>query len=422
MLTKRMQVQYIADHLAGLPVEVDVRFFTQPWLSCWTAIHAAPPGREHEALHQATASLPDQKEILQTILGARPGYAPDIKSLDEIGSELPPIEWIWKSWIPRGLLTVLGASQGSGKSFVALDLARCVIHNLGFPDSSPIARPGSNVIYVDAEAVPQILRERANHFNMDQKKIFLMLADHGEMIDLGQQKYQDRLTEMAAALQPELIIIDSLSSSHTRGQNNVEDLRALVGYLVRLTGWANCGMLLIHHIRKSSNGQRMMNVDFGMEDLSGSGYITQQARVVMGLRVVQTGPEFDPNGPRELKVLKSNLGAYPKPLGFSFEPLFPEGAKLKWNNQAPKEYREPTQSDLCSEWLEDTLKENPEGLHPREILKMGFEQGFSRAMIYRARRELSVHIMNTRGRQAPDNAWKWSESPVEPEDTLDEEE
>jgi hypothetical protein len=422
MLTKRMQVQYIADHLAGLPVEVDVRFFTQPWLACWNAIHSASPGQEHGALHQATASLPDQKEILQTILGARPGYAPDIKSLDEIGSELPPIEWIWKSWIPRGLLTVLGASQGSGKSFVALDLARCIIHNLGFPDSSPIARPGSNVIYVDAEAVPQILRERANHFNMDQKKIFLMLADHSEMIDLGQQKYQDRLTEMAAALQPELIIIDSLSSSHTRGQNNVEDLRALVGYLVRLTGWANCGMLLIHHIRKSPNGQRMMNVDFGMEDLSGSGYITQQARVVMGLRVVQTGPEFDPNGPRELKVLKSNLGAYPKPLGFSFEPLFPEGAKLKWNNQAPKEYREPTQSDLCSEWLEDTLKENPEGLHPREILKMGFEQGFSRTMIFRARRELSVHIMNTRGRQAPDNAWKWSESPVEPDDTLDEEE
>jgi hypothetical protein len=422
MLTKRMQVQYIADHLAGLPVEVDVRFFTQPWLACWNAIHSATPGREHEALHQATASLPDQKEILQTILGARPGYAPDIKSLDEIGSELPPIEWIWKSWIPRGLLTVLGASQGSGKSFVALDLARCVIHNLGFPDSSPIARPGSNVIYVDAEAVPQILRERANHFNMDQKKIFLMLADHGEMIDLGQQKYQDRLTEMAAALQPELIIIDSLSSSHTRGQNNVEDLRALVGYLVRLTGWANCGMLLIHHIRKSPNGQRMMNVDFGMEDLSGSGYITQQARVVMGLRVVQTGPEFDPNGPRELKVLKSNLGAYPKPLGFSFEPLFPEGAKLKWNDQAPKEYREPTQSDLCSEWLEDTLKENLEGLQPREILKMGLEQGFSRTMIYRARRELSVHITNTRGRQAPDNAWKWSESPVEPDDTLDEEE
>jgi hypothetical protein len=165
----------------------------------------------------------------------------------------------------------------------------------------------------------------------------------------------------------------------------------------------------------------MMNVDFGMEDLSGSGYITQQARVVMGLRVVQTGPEFDPNGPRELKVLKSNLGAYPQPLGFNFEPLLPEGARLKWNNQAPKEFREPTQSDLCREWLENTLRENPQGLHPKEVLKLGFDQGFSRTMIFRARRELSVRITNTRGRQAPDNAWKWSELLVACDDEMDEE-
>jgi hypothetical protein len=413
MLTKRMQVQYIADRMAGLPLEVDARLFTQPWLACWNAISTSTSGHEHEALYQATLNLPDQKEILQTILGTRPGYVPGIKSLEEIGAELPPIDWIWKGWIPRGLLTVLGASQGSGKSFVALDLARCIIHDTGYPDGSPIARPGSNVIYVDAEAVPQILRERANHFQMDQNRIFLMLADHGEMIDLGQQKYQDQLTEMTAALKPELIIIDSLSSSHTRGQNNVEDLRALVGYLVRLTGWANCGMLLIHHIRKSPNGQRMMNMDFGMEDLSGSGYITQQARVVMGLHVVQARPEFDPNGPRELKVLKSNLGPYPQPIGFTFEPIEPEGARLKWNTTVPKEYREPTQSDLCREWLEDTLQENPDGLQPKDILKMGNEQGFSRSMIFRSRREMSHHIINTRGRQAPDNAWRWSTSPVD---------
>jgi hypothetical protein len=236
------------------------------------------------------------------------------------------------------------------------------------------------------------------------------------MIDLGFQRYQDRLTEMTAVLQPELIIIDSLSSIHSRGQNNVEDLRALVGYLIRLAGWANCGLLLIHHIRKPSMGNRMMNVDFGMEDLSGSGYITQQARVVMSLRVVQTGPELDPNGARELKVIKSNLGAYPKALGFTFEAVHPEGARLKWDTSAPKPYREPTEADECREWLEEALKENPEGLRPKEIKKQAKEMGFSPSMIDRMRRKLSNHIINTRGRQAPDNAWKWSDIPVPPDE------
>jgi hypothetical protein len=238
---------------------------------------------------------------------------------------------------------------------------------------------------------------------------------------LGLQKYQDRLTEMVEYLKPELIIIDSLSSVHTRGQNNVEDLRALVGYLIRLAGWANCGLLLIHHIRKPSMGNRMMNVDFGMEDLSGSGYITQQARVVMSLRVVQTGAEFDPNDARELKVIKSNLGAYPKPLGFTFESVFPEGAKLKWDASAPKQYREPTESDECGEWLEDVLKENPDGLRPKEIEKKGVELGFSRSMIHRVRRKLASHIRNTHGRQAPDNAWIWSDIPVLPDEMAEDE-
>ena len=227
MLTERMQIQVIADRLAGLPVNVDVRFMTQPWLTCWNAIVSAPRGSEQEVLFKATINLPEQKEILQAILATR--YVPHVPSLEDIASILPPIEWVWKGWIPRGLITVLGASQGSGKSFVAMDLAYRIIHNIGFPDGTPIVRPGANVIYVDAEGVPQILRERANHYGMDQNKIFLMLADPGEMIDLGQQKYQDRLTEMAATLKPELIIIDSLSSIHSRGQEQCGRLARIGG-------------------------------------------------------------------------------------------------------------------------------------------------------------------------------------------------
>jgi hypothetical protein len=407
MLTTRMQVQYIADRLAGFPVEANPRFFTQPWQTCWNVITSAAAGSEQEELYKVTSGLPDQEKVIQAILGTRPGYVPTIRSLDDIGPDLPPIEWVWKDHIPRGLLSILGASQGSGKSFVGLDFAYRIIHNKGFPDGTSIARPGANVIYVDAESVPQIMRERANHYKLNQRKLFPMLADPDEMIDLGLQKYQDRLTEMVAFLKPELIIIDSLSSVHTKGQNNVEDLRALVGYLIRLAGWSNCGLLLIHHIRKPSMGNRMMNVDFGMEDLSGSGYITQQARVVMSLRVVQTGADFDPNGPRELKVIKSNLGAYPKPLGFSFEPVSPDGARLKWELTAPKDYREPSQTDVCKEWLEDLLRTNPE-VKVQEVVESGLEQGFSRATIFRARTELGRRIQNTHGRKSPENAWFWA--------------
>jgi len=167
MLTTRMQVQYIADRLAGFPVDANVRFFAQPWQACWNAIASAAVGCEQDALYTITSGLPNQKEVLQAILGTRPGFVPTIKSLEDMGPDLPPIEWVWKDHIPRGLLSILGASQGSGKSFVGLDLAYRIIHNIGFPDGAPIVRPGANIIYVDAEAVPQIReQERINYPNV----------------------------------------------------------------------------------------------------------------------------------------------------------------------------------------------------------------------------------------------------------------
>lgn len=311
MLTRRMQIQAIADRLAGLPVESHIKDFEMPWQLCWQAITQAQPGTEHESLNQCILGLQNPKEIQEKIMAIRPGYRPQIISLDELAMELRPIEWVWNGWIPRGMLTALGASQGSGKSFVATDLAWRIIHNQGYPDGSPVKRLGANVIYVDGEAVPQILNDRTRNYQLDRSKLFVMLPDTSEMIDLGAEKYRDRLSEMAAILQPELIIIDSLLSVISSGHNSAEDLRGVISFLVRLAASANCGLVLIHHIHKPPSGNAMMNFEMGMEDLSGAGYITQQARVVLGLRVVKTGPEFGPNGPRELKVLKNNLGAYP---------------------------------------------------------------------------------------------------------------
>ena len=58
-------------------------------------------------------------------------------SLHQIADRFPPVDWLWPSWIPRGMLTLLGGAPGVGKSLVALDLARRIIHNDPFPDGAP---------------------------------------------------------------------------------------------------------------------------------------------------------------------------------------------------------------------------------------------------------------------------------------------
>ena len=153
----------------------------------------------------------------------------DIPALDEL--ELPEIEWLWEGWIPRGMLTLFGAMPSAGKSYVALDLARRVIEGTSFPDGTPVNDAGT-VIYVDAENAPQIHNRRAIAWGMDRTKLYLMRPDEGRlMIDLTGEYDRDRLVEWAWSTHPALIVVDSLSSITTRGENSIEDVREVFAFL-----------------------------------------------------------------------------------------------------------------------------------------------------------------------------------------------
>ena len=230
----------------------------------------------------------------------------------------------------------------------------------------------------------------------------------GELLDFGAEKYKNRLVNMVATIRPELVIIDSLSSIHVRGQNNIEDVRSLLGFFIRLAESFQIGLLLIHHIRKPGIGHNMQAYNLSMEDLSGSGHIIAMARVIWGIHLVQSGPQPDPNGPRVFKMLKTNLGPYEDPLGFEFAPLHPKGVCLNWLPEAPQPYREPTKSDHCSQWLVNLLEEGP--MKPKDVIAAGAQEGFSRSSIYSARQKLRGYVVNTDGKNSPNNCWKLAES------------
>ena len=404
MLTEKLQIQALADRIAGYRVEYPSRYFREPWLTCWNILEETDATNYRDAMRIALENRPDRKEINDAIMAAAPGVKMAFQSLEEMSASLLPIEWLWPGWLPRGMLTVLGAAPGAGKSFVGLDLAWRILMNQGWPDGSPIPKTDSNVLYVDGEAVPQILNERAKHYEIDRKRLYMLLPDSGDTIDFNIEKYRNKLINMVGTLQPELVIIDSLSSIHTRGQNNVEDVRGLLSFLIQLAEAHRVGMLLVHHIRKPGNGQKMQMFDLSMEDLSGSAHIIAMARVVWGIHVARTCPQPDPNGPRVFQMIKTNLGPFQPPLGFEFAPLHPEGVFLKWQQEAPQTYREPTKEEICAAWLLELLKDIP--MRPKDVIEAGKLEGFSRPLIYNARISLQDKVVSTDGKNSPNTQWR----------------
>lgn len=327
-------------------------------------------------------------------------------SLLDIAADLLPIQWAWPNWLPIGMLTLLAARPGAGKSMLALDLAHRIISGQPWPDGAPQTRPGARVIYVDGENVPQILNERAEQWQMLRQHIYLLLPDEDDVIlDLSQPKYQDKLAQMAYRLEPALIVVDSLGSVMGKGENAIEDVRNLLAYLAGLANQNTCGLLLIHHLRKANGGQMSLLDSVDPDMVRGSGHITAMARVAWGLASVQTGPEPNRNGPRKLEVIKSNLARYPDPLGLTMEPL-PDGdaVKLVYDLKAPEHYKEPTVGDEAGAWLLGYLEDAGAPVKPSDAVAAGAAEGFSRAMIYRAR-DADKTILNTVGRKGRGNCW-----------------
>lgn len=342
-----------------------------------------------------------------------------IPSLGEL--HLPEIEWVWEHWIPRGMLTVFGAMPSAGKSYVALDIARRIIEGTTFPDGSPVQKCGC-VIYVDAENVPQIHNQRATAWEMDRSQLYLMMPSQERLIiDLNSDFDQDRLAEWVWEKQPELVIVDSLSSLTLRGENAIEDVRHVLVFLNRLALDYNCGMMVNHHLRKPG-AQLPLPTFLTFHDLRGSSHIAAMGRSIIGLHWVQTGPTQDMNSPRRMEVLKTNLCQYPDAIGVTFEPMADnaEVADIHYGEPA-QPYKEPTKREECAAWLVDLLAEQG-AMRPSKIIQSAEDLGFSRTTVYEARKFLGDQVIDTQSRQHPHNEWAlaelWDEDEHDGEENL----
>jgi len=370
--------------------------------SAYDALQDCPLEERRFCLSTVLTPFANGQDLYRAILNPDTATPTDYSTYAELAEDLPPIEWFWPGWIPNGLLSALAAPPGAGKSMVALDLACRVASHLPCPDGQPLVPRSDVIIYVDAESVPQINIQRAKHWNMPLEHVYPLLPPPYGMIDLNGTADRDRLIEMANALHPGLIVVDSLSMITTLGDSSVEDVRPLLTFLSHLAHDVDCALLLVHHTRKRM-ANTLPGMDLTADDLRGSGHIIAACRSILGLAIVQTGPELDLNGPRRLQILKTNLGGYPRPLGVHFRV---SGGDVDVDyGAAPKPYRAPTEADQCAEWLLATLEDEGE-MSPGELVELAEAAGYSRSTLYSVRASLGSQIGNTAGRRSIHNTWE----------------
>jgi len=163
---------------------------------------------------------------------------------------LPAPAWLLERYLPIGGLSVLYGAPGSGKSFVALAWALSVAAGQPWIDSQTVQ---GRVIYVAAEGSSGLGKRIAAY--TDSRA----LTPDGiqfirEPVNLGEPRDVDALVAGAAAAQPALVVIDTLSRCmESLDENSPEDMGRVIAGVDRIRRATGAHVVLVHHAGWSTN-------------------------------------------------------------------------------------------------------------------------------------------------------------------------
>ncbi|CAM3552168.1 AAA family ATPase [Paracoccus nototheniae] len=229
------------------------------------------------------------------------------------GRDVPAREWLVPDMIPSGTVTLLGGDGGTGKSLLALQLAKAVATAsrwLGYQTAS------GPVLFISAEddddelhrRTSDIVRATGGHFSDLDRLVLRSLAGEDALLAfLDRQSGVLSPTSLYAEIEarieeekPVLIVLDTLADLFPGNENDRAQARQFIGLL---RGWAirhSCAVVLLAHPSLSG-----LNSGSGT---SGSTGWNNSVRSRLYLeRIAQEGYEANPDA-RVLRTMKANYG------------------------------------------------------------------------------------------------------------------
>jgi hypothetical protein len=227
----------------------------------------------------------------------------------ELFSDIQPsLNGIWtvKDLIPAGGMAGIYGSPGTGKSFLALDIALHVA--LGRPWFGRETKQGG-VVYVCAEGAEGARRRigafRANYAISEEVPFALVPAQldllQGDDIDRLINALGEQGTRLPHPL--ELAIVDTLSRTFGGGDENTSAMATYVANLGRLQQALGCGLIIVHHSPKDQTN----DTPRGHGSLLGALDTCIKVEGASGLRTVRVTKQKDGDPAPEFKFALQSI-------------------------------------------------------------------------------------------------------------------
>jgi hypothetical protein len=190
-------------------------------------------------------------------------------SLDDLFNlELPELNYVVEGILPTDAAGLLSGREKSGKGLIALDLCACVALAEPFLDRAVTEGPA---IYCAAEEHVRDVRLRvaARVGSRRDAPLYVLPLDGStdDRLQLDDPVGMQRLWGMVAALQPRLVVLDTLRELHARQEDRSDEMGPLLRPLRQLAHQAGTTVLVNHHQNRSGTfrGSTAIRAAFDLE-------------------------------------------------------------------------------------------------------------------------------------------------------------
>ena len=202
-------------------------------------------------------------EIYDLVYSVFQGYT--AKSADEFGDD--KTEFVWTPYIPIGDYTVLMADGGTGKTIFCCGIASALSRGEPLPSESITEKTApTNTLIISAEDRGELLKKRLVSSGADLQKVFIL-----DCMDSEGMNFTDGYDDFIATIRrynPRLVIIDPWHAflGANVDINRVNAVRPVFQRLANMSKVCGCGMVLVSHVNKRSQGENANNAATGSTD------------------------------------------------------------------------------------------------------------------------------------------------------------
>lgn len=270
-------------------IDLDAAFVRKYAVNEQTIKNTAQCWNSYERHHSLYKKFGNDPKNIENNLKFFNMVARDVALFDATGSIRQEVdtkfEFMVSGFVPRGAVTLLVGTGGTGKSSLAHQLA--IIATTDYPENAePPKWLGQKVeienckgvsIYFSGEDGPQIFNARAEMLDPDclAKRLILQRTDFGEKVTFAQHiRNLRKLPDVSA------VIIDPARKYLTGDEKEASAVSEFFDALEDFAIEKNAAVVVVHHLQKGANPTKSRDM---VDLLSGSQVFSDRPRVVIGL-------------------------------------------------------------------------------------------------------------------------------------------